>query len=288
MTSPSEDWLKKLNLEYRAANVHPRARPFQALGRYAHDFNVKSVEFSSPEASKIFEWFVANTKEDAHKIGSMFVGAYYFDSCFWPSEVPIAFGRIELDPGISLRTMPEAVRQDVLTTHENAWEFAIFWANSFDYAYGLDDIFKLTPKSKLLGLSLLANADRELRAATSQLLEHHPNPKAAMSSRMAVEIFMKAFLVLKDDIQEPAVRAFNHHLDKLLRAIRKTSPQCEILKIEEHIHVFPEIADRYVGDDIENSKLWASYSLALHVGSVVAREFSDRNLLARVLASGAP
>lgn len=165
----------------------------------------------------------------------------------------------------------------------DAWHYAQFWADCIDYAYGFDDIQKTNSFSPF-GMSLLVNADRELKASISQLLEHHPNPKAAMSARMALEMYLKAFLVQRTGLAEAEVKAFSHRLSSLLAECRHIAPNHDIVKIESNLTVFPEIQERYTGGSLPPTALWAAYYIAQYSAASVIRSFTDRDTRAQLHA----
>ena len=63
----SEDWLKRLNKEFRDAEIEQRRRPWDAIRRYSNEFNT-SVDLSSDVAKKICGWFEAHSKPGVHQI----------------------------------------------------------------------------------------------------------------------------------------------------------------------------------------------------------------------------
>lgn len=220
-------------------------------------------------------------------MGSLFTGVFYYDSCFWPVDVFVGYGQYQLNALDSLQAMASPTKDELMSRPETAWPYVLTWANSVDYGYGIEDLDKTLPADAVLARSLLENADRELRAAVAQLLEHRPNTKAAMSCRMATEIFLKAFLVLKAKLSEPEIRAFNHYLDKLLFKVREIDAGHDALKIEQQLTAFPTISDRYTGAELAPRALWLAYEIALHVAAAVIRSFTDRNLRAAILSQSA-
>ena len=193
-----EDWLKALNKEFRVQGLAVGQRPFTAWMRYGQEFNIQGLSLDSEIVKEIFHWFETNTKPDEHQLGSLFTGAFYYDTCFWPVDIHIVFGEVRLDGMSSLQDMPESVRKEIMTDSSDAWSYTVTWAHSLDYAYGFDDMRKLRQAKSSFGLSLLENANRELQTAVSQLLEaRRPNSKAAMSCRMATEILLEGFLSAK-------------------------------------------------------------------------------------------
>lgn len=261
-----------------------RRRPFLALEHYSKDFGVVAIAFDSPPAKAIFDWFSKNTKSGSHQVGSLFTGVFYYDSSFWPVDVFIGYGRCELNALASLQAMPDSMKEELMSAPQTAWPYVLTWANTVDYGYGIDDLEKTLPRGATFALSLLKNADREMRSAVAQLLEHRPNTKAAMSCRMATEIFLKAFLVLKAQFSEREVRAFSHHLDKLLSKIREIDAVHDVLHIEKELAAFPTISDRYTGAELTVRALWRAYEVALHAAAAVVRSFTDRNLRSAVIS----
>lgn len=276
MEIPSDEWIERVNREFRANDVDVRRRPFLALDRYCTDYRVKALSFDSTPAKRIFEWFYTNTKPESHHIGSLFTGAYYYDACFWPVDIPVGYGQFKLEAPDSLRGMSSQMKQDLLTVPRDAWSYVLFWVYCLDYAFGFDDMNK-SPTLNTFGTALLRNADRELRAAISQLLEHRPNSKAAMSSRMAVEIFLKAFLVLKTGLTEEGAKSLGHDLAALVRECSRVAPDHDLLKIERDLPMFPSIHERYTGQDIPNPLLWGTYGIAQYTAGSTVRSFTDRD-----------
>lgn len=284
MKIPPEEWFQQVNREFREQNVDVRRRPFLALDRYCKDFRVRALMFDSAPAKAIFEWFYSNTKPESHHIGSLFTGAFYYDACFWPVDIPAGYGQFKLEAPDSPRRMSASLKQALMSVPRDAWSYALFWADCLDYGYGFNDIQKTNGFSSF-GMSLLINADRELKASISQLLEHRPNPKAAMSARMAVEMYLKVFLVQKGGLSEAEVKAFNHRLNDLLKECRRIAPSYDILKIESDLTVFPAIHERYTGEDLPHTALWAAYGIAQYSAASVVRSFTDRDTRAQLRQS---
>ncbi len=281
MHIPPEEWFQLVNREFRAQNMDARHRPFLALDRYCKDFNVRALSFDSAPAKRIFEWFYANTKPTAHHIGSMFTGTFFYDSCFWAVDIPVGYGQFNLEAPNCLRSMSASIKEGLMSSPPDVLKYALLWVDCLDYCYGFDDIQK-TFEANSFGFSLLNNADRELRTAVAQLLEHHPNSKASMSSRMAVEIYLKAFLVLKAGFPETQVKALNHRLGDILEKCEEVATGHDILKIKNELTVFPAIHDRYTGKELPSTTLWQAYGIAQYVAASVVRTFTDRDSRAQL------
>ena len=132
LNAPPEDWLRSLNRKFRECDIHVRRRPFLALDQYCKDFGLVAVAFDSTPAKTIFDWFTANTKAGTHQIGSLFTGVFYYDSCFWPVDVFIGGGQLQLNAVDSLQAMTDPMKSELMSRPETAWPYVLTWANSVD------------------------------------------------------------------------------------------------------------------------------------------------------------
>lgn len=279
----SEEWIANLNTEFRAAGIDQRRRPWEAIRRYSKEFNA-SVDLSSEVAKTIFKWIEAHSKPGAHQIGSLYEAVYFYDSQFWVVSIPITYGTVQLNALDSLHDMPESIKQEMMAVHRQAWDFSIYWANCLDYGMGIVDLRKMQGLNEF-GSQLLMSADQELRAATSILSQHRPDPRAILNCRMALEIFFKSYVALKKGLSQNQAKAIGHNLNKGLDRFIEASGLDDWERTRNLLTVFPEIHDRYKEQDITLKRLWDGYSLAHSVGAVIIREFTDRNTLEQVMAS---
>ena len=279
----SEEWISNLNKEFRAAGIDQRRRPWEAVRRYSKEFNT-SVDLSSDEAKTIFKWFEAHSKPGVHQVGSLYEGIYFYDSQFWVVSIPLTYGTVRLNALDCLHEMPDCIKQEMMANHRQAWDYAIYWADCVDYGMGIDDLRK-TQGLNEFGAQLLMSADQELRAATSILSQHRPDPRAILNCRMALEIFFKSYVALKNGLSQNQAKAIGHNLHKGLDKFIEASGLNDWERTRDLLNVFPEIHERYKDQDITFQRLWDGYSLAHSVGAVIIREFTDRNTLEQVMAS---
>ncbi|WP_157659187.1 hypothetical protein [Thauera butanivorans] len=279
----SEEWIANLNTEFRAAGIDQRRRPWEAIRRYSEEFNT-SVDMSSDVAKKIFKWFEAHSKPGVHQVGSLYEAVYFYDSQFWVVSIPITYGTVQLNALDCLHEMPEGIKQEMMADHRQAWDYAIYWADCLDYGMGIDDLRK-TQGLNEFGAQLLMSADQELRAATSILSQHRPDPRAILNCRMALEIFFKSYVSLRTGLSENEAKAIGHNLNKGLDRFIEASGLNDWERTRDLLKVFPEIHQRYKEQDITFQRLWDGYSFAHSVGAVIIREFTDRNTLEQVMTS---
>jgi hypothetical protein len=134
-------------------------------------------------------------------------------------------------------------------------------------------------------LCTLMSGDQELRAATSILSQHRPDPRAILNCRMALEIFLKSYIALKVGLTEKQAKTIGHNLQKGLDKFIEVSGFDHWEKGRSTLSVFPAIHERYKEQDITANILWEGYSFAQSIGSVIIREYTDRNTLEQVMAS---
>src|SRR5687768_12327796 len=101
---PSDSWLHAANERYRAADTPPKQRPWLAWSDFAREREV-TIDSTHPIVKRIFSWFRANTQEGSMSMGPLFRAAYYFDTSFWPLDIPVVFGTVALDLFSRLTTM---------------------------------------------------------------------------------------------------------------------------------------------------------------------------------------
>jgi len=279
----SEEWIANLNIEFRAASIDPRSRPWEAIRRYSEEFNV-SMDISSDVAKTIFKWFETHSKPSVHEVGSLYEAVYFYDSQFWVVSIPITYGTVQLNALDCLPEMSDGIKQEMMAGHRQAWEYVIYWAECLDYGMGIDDLRK-TQGLNEFGSQLLMSADQELRAATSILSQHRPDPRAIFNCRMALEIFFKSFVALKNGLTQNEAKAIGHNLNKGLDKFIEASGLNDWERTRQLLSVFPDIEERYKEQYITFQRLWDGYSFAHSVGAVIVREFTDRNTLEQVITS---
>lgn len=273
----SDEWLKALNTEFRRNDIEPRKRPWEAIRRYSTDFGV-SVSLSSEVANQIFEWFIAHSKPDAHQIGSLFESVYFFDTQFWLVSVLIGYGTVELIPFDSLEKMPENIKNELISDKDQSNEFITFWGDCIDYGFGFDDLNKTSGLDEY-GMQFFKAGNQELRVASAILNQPRPDSRAILACRLAVEMFFKSYIALKNGLTEKEAKSIGHNLNKGLNKFIEVSGYGHWEEIREKLDVFPEIHERYKPQDIPLRQLWNGFVIAQSLGAVIVRENTDRDIL---------
>jgi len=274
MSVPIE-WLERINQELCDAGVEQRKRPWEALRRYSLEFKVP-ISISSSTAKEIFEWFKARSKPGVHQVGSLFQTVYYFDTEFWTVSIPIFFGTVRIVALDCLREMPQSVKNDLMSNAESACDYALYWADCFDYATGINEVGK-SSKLDTFGLQLLRAGDRELRSAIAQLKERRPDPRAMLTCRMATELFLKAYIALKIGLSQKQAKELGHDLEKAFDKFVEVSGYTIWVPLRASLAAYPPIHARYDEQDLSLGSVWKGFQLAQSIGTVTVREHTGRN-----------
>jgi len=262
MVEISDDWLSEFNRKMSEQEVPYIQRPFRALCEWTRE-RTSGIVFGSPTANRVFRWFEEHAPVEAHAIGPVFTGTFFFDAYFWPVLVPLAYGTVRLNALDFLNGMPEPVKSELSVNQRSLTEYVLCWADCLDYGYGFDEI--LTGK-KCAGfaLELALSADHELRATVCLLTEsRQPNAKAMDSARMATEMFLKAYLAVHASLDESSAR------DRLGHDLKKAATECAVVGrdkgftlLVEAVGIFPGISARYKANSYSLLDLSRGYFVA--------------------------
>jgi len=278
-----EDWLNSTNARYRADEIPLRQRPFRALSDFQREFKWLFM-LDSPIAKSILDWFDKHSAPGSHAIGSMFTGAFYFDLYFWPLHIPIGFGTFSINALDCLETMPEAVKEHLAKNQKDSSNLALYWVDCCDYAYGLDELQK-TNKLGSKALTFLNNGDRELHGAVAQLLSSKPNTKAILSLRMACEIFLKALLVQEKNLTDKQLKGLSHKIKDIAADCHFATGVPEFDTVATSASVFPDVSERYDGDERKLSEVWNALCITQVAATAVVRYYIDRDMRSQVFPS---
>lgn len=278
-----ENWLISTNARYRAEEIPPRHRPFRALSDFSREFKC-SFMLDSPIAKSILDWFYKHSAPGSHTIGSMFIGAFYFDTYFWPLHIPIGYGTFSINAFDCLETMPEVVKEHLAKNHHDSSNLALYWVDCCDYAYGFEELQK-TNKLSSKALAFLNNGDRELRGAVAQLLSSRPNTKAILAFRMACEIFLKALLIQEKNLTDSQLKNLSHKIKDIASDCHAATAVPEFCAVATAANVFPDVSERYDGDERKLSEVWNALCIAQVAATAVVRYYTDRDMRSQVFAS---
>lgn len=277
MVELTNDWLERINDRFRQEDVPYKQRPWMAWMEWSQYAGV-STSLGDEDVKKIFQWFEKNTIAHSQYIGPMYIGAFYYDSAFWPVFIPVVFGQVKLTAADSLKTMPDSIKARLIKNKPEFMEFVLFWTACIDFGFGIGELAG-SQKTDVFARELLVSGNQQLSATVTLLREETPNPKAIESARMATEMFLKAFLVCKAGLTEQeAKQKIGHDLVKALDRCLIIDPNLELVAVRPELGCFPEIGERYKGTAKRPGHLWHGYGVAQFTGATVVRSLTGRDV----------
>jgi hypothetical protein len=270
-------WLISINTQLTQMQVL-HSRRFEYALKELERLTGEKIASEDPRYKSILEFFGKNARIQGPSIGPKAAGLYYHDDCFWKMVVPTIFGRVKAHPTDWLMDVPKSIRFGIKHSNRHFMDYAKVWADCFDFAYGTDDFLRRRQPNNF-GEKLLSSGKQFLDATVSMLLEPNPNSGAFLQSRMASEMFLKAFIYFNDGNKLDANQAKNigHKLVEALKKCQSLPKSGEFRYVSNLDGLYPAISDRYEGQKYGNQSLWDGYKAAVFIGATLTRSITDRN-----------
>ncbi|MGB3610677.1 MAG: hypothetical protein WA987_09920 [Cellvibrio sp.] len=210
---PSEEWLQQINKNLAAECILPEKRQYQAFRTWCLESG-QSMSFGGEISRFISTWFATNTLS-ASAIGrSPSKTIFYHDMCFIELTIPLVFGEMQFAPVDMIRHVPDAVIKQIILDEAVQNDLVMHYKKAYNCFLACASTGKPKPE---LEWQFACAAYKHLTAATAQLLESPPNPKAMQDCRFAAEIALKAVLIKRLCTSEKTLKnELSHHFKKIL------------------------------------------------------------------------
>lgn len=277
MKKVTSQWLADTHAEFEEQGVHADDRAGLAEKQFRKEFVSESKdnddfsvqwEHLNRQIDRILSHFLTQSNKEQGNVRSMFEGIYYFHGEFWEVRVPIVMGSPRIQ-AFRYLSMPPEYQQLLASEPGDVRDYVAVFADTYDYGYGIEEVERKCPSN--FSTQLFRSADKHLRASISLLYQQRASSKAIEEARSAVEIFLKAFLSLKENLtDDKLLRQLNHHLDAAIdRCI--AHGLTELTPLRDGIVGLPDIQTRYEARERTFGELWAAYRLALQTALAVLR-----------------
>ncbi|BBU46490.1 hypothetical protein PPTS312_44050 [Pseudomonas putida] len=275
---PTESWLEGVNETLAKEGLIPERRPIEAFRRWCIE-SQQSLAFGAEATKVIGEWFSRNTTYGLHVRQPFGRAAFYWDMAFVEVVMPVVYGRPHISPLEQFRNVPPYLVQRLVSSSESLEAYEQHFSNAYGVFVMEENIRRLEEASpSAVGQFVLA-ASRQLTSATAALLSSPPSAKALEDSRLAVEISIKAVLVLMLGHTDATLqKQFSHRLVPLRTELLKVTPDPGFTEAE--LAIYPEVSARYGDLPDDRANLWKGYELALRVVAM-SFEIIQSELLAR-------
>lgn len=293
MEEVTSQWLEETVNEFRQSGITDgRKKSRLAVEKWRRENAVKlslvidfetAMQHQYAQIDKIKSYFLTQSDKDRRYIGATFVGIFYYSGSFWEFVVPTVLGRASIKLLDQLE-MAKEIRQDFYKDKDALNKYISVYEDTIDYCYGINEIEKICPND--FSKELFRSGDKHIRSAISLLNQEKANGKAIEDARMAVEIFLKAFLSIKENLSDKDFKAnYGHFLERSLNNKRYlglfessiSHNLNDLSNIKSRIGIFPPVESRYEATEWTLGELWTAYWLALETGVTVLRELTGRN-----------
>ncbi len=266
----SDEWLDQVNKDFRKQNVEPQQRPWEAISRYAQEFQI-AVEIGSDTAKKIFAWFEARTGPSATAPVELYEAMFFYDAQFWSVSIPVFFGTVDLDPLESLHEMPDATKIDLTSDTNEFQAYLTHWFNVLEYATDRGGLLKHL-NTNSTARDFFSAGDQELTASVSILKQQKHCSRAILSCGLAMESFLKSYIAWKQGLTIKEAKKIGHCLPTALgRALEVGAPEHWRWILPE-LSVFPAIGKRYTEIETEPERVWQGFFLTQFIAADIIRE----------------
>lgn len=232
----SEEWLHQFNPKMIAEDVLPEKRQYQAFKDWCFESG-QSMSFGGEISQFISHWFATNTLS-ASAIGrSPSKTIFYHDMCFIELTIPLVFGDLEFAPVDMIRHVPDAVIKQIVENEAVQHDLFVHYEKAYNCFLACASTGKVTPGVEW---TLALSAYKHLNAATAQLLESPPNPKAIQDCRFATEIALKTVLINQLGTPEKTLKfELGHHFNKILAYAAQN--QIELPVTLDDLAIYPDV-----------------------------------------------
>lgn len=278
MSLPSDLWLEGINEVLASEGMIPERRPMEAFRRWCVE-SQQSMAFGGEATRVIGEWFSRNTAYGMHVRQPFGRAAFYWDMAFVEIAMPLVFGSGQIDPLKLLRNVPVNMIQRLASSSEALNGYFQHFQNAYGVFVMEENIRRLDDAKPSPVGQFVRAAARQLSSATAALLSSPPSSKALEDSRLAVEISIKAVLILKLGHTDATLqKQFSHRLVPLRTELLKVKSDPGFTEAE--LGIYPEVAARYGDLSTDRASLWKGYALAAQVVAMTFEIIEDE-LIAR-------
>mgnify|MGYP001773841548 CR=1 FL=1 len=276
---PTESWLEGINEMLAKEGFIPERRPMEAFRRWCIE-SKQSLAFGAEATRVIGEWFSRNTAYGLHVSQPFGRAAFYWDMCFLEVAMPLVYGTVQINPLRQFRSVPAHLIQRLASSPVSLEGYVQHFQNAYGVFVMEENIRRLDEANPSDTGQFVIGASRQLSSATAALLSSPPSAKALEDSRLAVEIAIKAVLILTLGHTEETLRKrpFGHGLVPLRTELLKVKPCLSFTEAE--LAIYPEISARYRDLPDDRDTLWKGYELAVRVVAM-AFDIIENELLSR-------
>lgn len=104
---------------------------------------------------------------------------------------------------------------------------------------------------------------------------------------MACEIFLKALLIQEKNLTDSQLKNLSHKIKDIAADCHSATGIPEFDAVATAASVFPEVSERYDGDEWKLSEIWKALCIAQVAATSVVRRYTNRDMRSQVFPSKA-
>lgn len=292
MEEVTSQWLEETVKEFRESGITDgQIKSHEAVKKWRKETAVKlslvldfegAMRHQYAQIDKIKSFFLTQSDKDRGYIDVAFVGIFYYAGSFWEFVVPRLVGARSGIRILDQLNMAKEIRQYFNKDKDGLNKYISVWEDAQDYCYGIDWVKNICPND--FSKELFRSGDKHLRSAISLLNQEKASAKSIEDARMSVEIFLKAFLSIKENLTDKDLKVnYSHFFEKTIIKKRVylglfessiSHGLTELSPIKSRISIFPPVESRYEATEPTLGEMWTAYSLALETGATVFRDLT--------------
>ncbi len=283
MKTVSQQWLEETNEELRQQGITDSEQKTRlAISKWNNEVVFKKADDNSIDPkqielqkNKIKSFFLTQTSRNTGLVEPPFIGIYYYYGNFWNIVIPRIMGKVGINLFDCLK-MTQDVKELLFSDEDSVTEYIEVCADSFDYGYGIEEVDRKCNND--FSKELFKSADKHLLATISLLNQEKVSSKSIEDARMSLEIFLKAYLSVKENLIDTDLRKqIGHNLDTAIdRCI--ANGLSELTQIKPKLVLFPQVQGRYEAPELTFGVLWSAYKLAHKTGTTILRDLTGRDM----------
>ena len=100
---------------------------------------------------------------------------------------------------------------------------------------------------------------------------------------MSIEIFLKALLIQERNLSDQQLKKLSHNLEDIANECFLATNRKEFNEIAKAVVGFPEVSERYDGQEKSLQEVWRAMIVAQTTAAAVIRHYSDRDIRSQIL-----
>jgi len=285
------NWIIELDEQYERESIPLSERPlktfveisyriFEFKKEHSIDNNILLesrecvvLNLSSVEHEMVHAWYVQKYGESAFILEEEKM-PYLVGNEIWPMTFHCLYmepPRVPMD--CIFGNIPGDVKKKITDEFE---KYVYFWSDAIDFAYRCRTATKQMTVQE--AACMLTSGIRYFRNASTGLFEVPFNTSIPQNAILSIEMMFKAyFLESKILTEEILKKKFGHKIISLLAEYIRINPTSELVRVQNSLHMFPNVNARYTLGNRPNAETWEIYRITTFIVASILRNLTSQS-----------